>query len=298
MRRFVAIAFASSLAACGLSLSASQTESNDAGASLDSGSPAPRSDAGIRDAAVSDVPMKPDINLDPGPPRCDVVPTEERIIDALQGTVSPTIDGKADDWAGAIWHRLKHKAILNETAPCADFAIRWDADGVYLYVRVADLTHAAPAKDSFRNDSVEVFLGPTPVALTGKYGENERHYSIDFTGAAAMRRIDNRSDAFVVSPILSGTELYFAVNTTLSWGYGVEIRIPPMRVATGTMSSYAFDVAAVDGQGADLPQQGYMLWAPLVATSCNGELASPRHCCDIGSRPYCNTKHWGILNLK
>jgi hypothetical protein len=295
MRVLLAVWAIGSFAACGLTLQASQTDSNDAGASSDSTTPVVDSGGGTRDAGVADVTMKTD--ADPGPPKCDLVANNERTVEAQQGA-SPVIDGKADDWSGANWHQLKNQAVAGGTTPCADFATRWDADGIYLYARVADPMHLTASPSTFYNDSIEVFLGPSPVDSVGRYGMQERQYSIDYNGAALVRRVDS-NDAFEIVP-LSSAEIVFAVDaTSFSWGYGVEVRILPKAFKPGPTKVYAFDIAAVDGAGAGNPQQGYMAWAPLTPVqNCDGGGTSDRYCCGIGSAPFCNTKYWGTLNLK
>ncbi|MBX3186035.1 MAG: hypothetical protein KF819_03430 [Labilithrix sp.] len=234
----------------------------------------PRADASV-DAA------------DAAPCQARVSPLAGSTLKAFRAEVEPTIDGVFSDWECVDRVDVGEGDFTKGIAPggpqAVQFGFVWSPTALYFHARVTTtapgLEHT-PADQFFRNDSVHLVLGPSPVAGDGRYRPVDYQFVFDHRGSAGAYRGGMLLNQIVieakVTPIPEGPGLTFHV----------EARFPPAFFQLPVFergNRFAFNVQFFDPStlgGA----QVYRVWR-LGACSCricctNDPKGSPT--CDMG----------------
>jgi hypothetical protein len=109
-------------------------------------------------------------------------------IHAWPGSTAPAIDGDLSDWGCEDWHPLSAASAALASDPAsplaASIAVAWDAQNVYIAMRVVDPSVGSGGYDPvdpYNNGSAEVYISGDAV-LRGDYDSVTHHYVTDYRG--------------------------------------------------------------------------------------------------------------------
>jgi hypothetical protein len=204
----------------------------------------------------------------------------------------PVIDGDVSDWMGANFLPLDHRhaspytdgnwsgdAMHDDADSSGQFALRWDADNLYLAIEITDDIRAVhPGEPPFNDDSVEIYFdGKGDRTIT--YGADDYHFMIAADGRSAIAN---------GQPAPSGMQFHTSTGSP-SWSF--EFAIPWSALQGGPAAighQFGFDVAINDDDNLQQAQlKHFLYWRGPTFNNGMGPCVAP----------YCDTQQFGTAQL-
>ena len=260
----------------------------------------PGADAG---APSDDAPSAPDVatSLDAGDASeaaCPPPSSDAAVSVATAAATAPTIDGDLSDWGCGPWTELSqaNAAYARQSGQdvSAQFALRWDAAGLYVAAHVVVPTvHGSDPVNPYNNDAVEIYVsGDAP--LTGDYDPTSHQFIVDWKNLA----VDYGSVHYPPSQPTPNPPQFKWMAKTVADGWQVEIAIAWPALGKGKAptsgGSVGFDLQLDDGDGTALDTQVIAELAPHAA-ACGCKAC----CCgQTPDFPNCDTLTFATVALQ
>lgn len=155
---------------------------------------------------------------------------------ATASSGTPVVDGKIDDaWKNTAVFTTDAKT-MGDKAATGKFRFLWDQKFLYVLAEVSDPVLSAKSKDTYQQDSVEVFIDQDN--KKGAYEKDDAQYRVSFKGKVSVDH-GSKKDFKPVVALVDG-------------GYVVEMAIPltAIKPAKGTVMGLDFQINDDDGSGA------------------------------------------------
>jgi len=223
-------------------------------------------------------------------------------VHAWPGPTPPTIDGNLSDWVCEDWHPLTAATAAYASDPAtpiaASIAVAWDAQNVYVAMRVVDPSVGSGGYDPvnpYDNASAEVYVSGDAV-LHGDYDSQTHHYVTDYRGLSV-----DYGPAQAGGPADTVHAHYVAAATTVAGGWSFEGAVGwPALLAPGTKGfgagiNLALDFEVNSGDGST---QTATLIFSLASARPDCECTQACCCGQPTDVPTCDTTQFARLTLE
>ena len=308
-RAAVALAALTGAAGCDLALSGLADAPRDAGgahptfdATTNDGAAPPASDASdSNDVFAPDAPGAADAAVaSDATDACGAVSEGGAAIDTIAAIAPPpVIDGDLADWPCDGWMELSATtaafAKTGGDVVSALVAVRWDANGVYVALKITDpIVGGNDPTNPYNNDAVEIFATgeATP---TGDYDATSHQWVTDWKGLEV-----DYGPTHYGQPADTAPAHFSAKGTVVTGGWQFEASfgwqvVLPAAFASG--AEFGFDVQLDDGNGTQ--QLGALILA--LAPSAGERCACTQVGCCCGQPvdlPYCDSARMARVTLE